>query len=50
MRLKKRKSAGYPTTRLGWYEYYASRTGEQAEHLALWYQFLHLAFDEESHD
>lgn len=36
--------------RLGWQQFYADRfnkTGSaQAEQLALWYQILHLAFDQ----
>lgn len=38
-----------PVTRIGWHKHYAkifNKTGRHtAEHLAIWYQFLHLAFD-----
>ncbi len=38
-----------PMTRMGWQQHYAkifNKTGRRtAEHLAIWYQFLHLAFD-----
>jgi hypothetical protein len=37
--------------RLGWHKYYVARfnkTGSpQAEHLAMWYLLLYLAFDEQ---
>lgn len=39
-----------PNTRMGWHVHYVRRFnkhqgGEQAAHLANWYQLLHLAFD-----
>lgn len=38
-----------PVTRMGWHKHYAqvfNKTGRHtAAHLAIWYQFLHLAFD-----
>ena len=38
-----------PVTRMGWHKHYAKifdKTGRHtAEHLALWYLMLHLAFD-----
>ena len=43
--------ARYPTTRLGWHKYYVARFNKtehwQAEQLAMWYLFLHLAFDDQ---
>lgn len=48
--MKRRRLAKMPVSRIGWHEYYADRfnkTGSaQALHLAMWYQLLHLAFDE----
>lgn len=40
--------SAYPCTRKGWSKYYARRynrtNSEQALHLAMWYDLLHLAF------
>ena len=43
-----KRTAGIPrvTTRMGWHEYYASRPGADAAHLACWYLLLFLAFGE----
>lgn len=48
-----RRLSKYPlgSDNLGWHKHYAevfNKTGRlQAEHLAIWYLFLHLAFGEE---
>jgi hypothetical protein len=46
---KSLSSAPLGSDRLGWHKHYAKRfnkTGsKQAEHLALWYLVLHIAFD-----
>ena len=54
MKRKQRKYSGAPVTRLGWHEYYANKFNKSlqpdTEHLAIWYQFLHLAFDQTHYD
>ena len=45
------KAKPHGTNRLYWHQFYVKRfnadpTNEQAEHLAMWYLLLHLAFDE----
>ena len=45
----KRMRKATPVNRLGWHKFYAARFNKMqrpdAAHLAMWYLFLHLAFD-----